>query len=93
MSARLGGRLGRPAGGRALVVDYAGRGAVVWRDGRIRFAGPRCQNRIDLERAVEALFELEGVDVWSAEQVRAALLTIGGARLRRDPLPEARLRH
>ena len=93
MSRRREHGLGRPAIGRALVVDYAGRGAVVWRDGRMRFAGPRCQNRIDLERAVEGLFELEGVDVSSAEQVRAALLTIGGARLRRDPLPAARLRH
>jgi hypothetical protein len=68
----------------ALVVDYAGRGAVVWRDGRIRFAGPRCQNRIDLEQAVEALFEMEQVDLASADQVRDALLTIGGARIRRD---------
>lgn len=68
----------------SLAVDYAGRGAVVWRDGRIRFAGPRCQNRIDLERAVEALLEMEEVDLASAGEVRDALLTIGGARLRRD---------
>jgi hypothetical protein len=80
------------AGGRApaLVVDYAGRGAVVWRDGRIRFAGPRCQNRIDLERAVEALFEMEQVDLRSAAEVRDALLTIGGARIRRDVMVEGR---
>lgn len=68
----------------SLVVDYAGRGAVVWRDGRIRYAGPRCQNRIDLERAVEALIEMDGVDLASADDVRDALLTIGGARIKRD---------
>jgi hypothetical protein len=71
---------------RTLVVDYAGRGAVVWRDGRVRFAGPRCQRRIELEQAVDALFELEEVDVSSLAAVRDALLTIGGARLLRDPL-------
>jgi hypothetical protein len=70
---------------RALVVDVAGRGAVVWRAGRIRFAGPRCQNRLDLERAVEALLEMEQVDLSSAGQVRDALLTIGGARVVREP--------
>ncbi len=73
-------------GGRALIVDFTGRGAVIWRAGRIRFAGPRCQNRLDLERAVEALLEMEQVDLSSAEQVRDALLTIGGARLVRGPL-------
>jgi hypothetical protein len=71
---------------RTLIVDYAGRGAVVWRDGRIRFAGPRCQRRIELEAAVEALFELDDVNSESLVEVRAALLTIGGARLVRDPL-------
>jgi len=71
---------------RTLIVDYAGRGAVVWRDGRIRFAGPRCQRRIELEAAVEALFELDGVNGTSLVEVREALLTIGGARLVRDPL-------
>ena len=71
---------------RTLIVDYAGRGAVVWRDGRIRFAGPRCQRRIELEAAVGALFEMEGVDSASLVHVRDALLTIGGARLVRDPL-------
>jgi hypothetical protein len=76
----------RSAAGRSrtLVVDYAGRGAVVWRDGRLRFAGPRCQNRIDLERAVEALLEMEDVDVLSVDEVRDALLTVGGAQIRRD---------
>lgn len=69
---------------RALVVDYAGRGAVVWRDGRLRFAGPRCQNRIDLERAVAALLEMESVDLRSRAHVREALLTIGGGRVVRD---------
>jgi hypothetical protein len=71
---------------RTLVVDYAGRGAVVWRDGRVRFAGPRCQRRIELEQAVDALFEIERVDRGSLSAVRDALLTIGGARLLRDPL-------
>lgn len=71
---------------RTLIVDYAGRGAVVWRDGRIRFAGPRCQRRIELEAAVEALFEMDDVDHASLVEVRDALLTIGGARLVRDPL-------
>jgi hypothetical protein len=71
---------------RTLIVDYAGRGAVVWRDGRIRFAGPRCQRRIELEAAVEALFELDEVNSESLVEVREALLTIGGARLVRDPL-------
>ena len=71
---------------RTLVVDYAGRGAVVWRDGRIRFAGPRCQRRIELEAAVAALFEMDRVDGASLVEVRDALLTIGGARLIRDPL-------
>ena len=71
---------------RTLIVDYAGRGAVVWRDGRIRFAGPRCQRRIELEEAVQALFEMDSVDLASLVEVRDALLTIGGARLLRDPL-------
>jgi hypothetical protein len=71
---------------RTLVIDYAGRGAVVWRDGRIRFAGPRCQRRLELEAAVDALLELESVDTSSVVAVRDALLTIGGARLLRDPL-------
>ena len=71
---------------KTLIVDYAGRGAVVWRDGRIRFAGPRCQRRIELEAAVEALFEMDDVDRASLVKVRDALLTIGGARLVRDPL-------
>ena len=71
---------------RTLIVDYAGRGAVVWRDGRIRYAGPRCQRRIELEAAVDALLELDSVDVGSLVEVRDALLTIGGARLVRDPL-------
>ena len=68
------------------MVDYAGRGAVVWRDGRIRFAGPRCQRRLELEAAVEALFEMDDVNAASLVEVREALLTIGGARLVRDPL-------
>jgi hypothetical protein len=71
---------------KTLIVDYAGRGAVVWRDGRIRFAGPRCQRRIELEAAVEALFEMDDIDNASLVEVRDALLTIGGARLVRDPL-------
>jgi hypothetical protein len=71
---------------RTLIVDYAGRGAVVWRDGRIRFAGPRCQRRIELEAAVQALLELEQVNATSVAEVRAALLTIAGARLVRDPV-------
>jgi hypothetical protein len=71
---------------RTLIVDYAGRGAVLWRDGRIRFAGPRCSRRLELERAVNALFELDRVDSESLADVREALLTIGGARLVRDPL-------
>jgi hypothetical protein len=71
---------------KTLIVDYAGRGAVVWRDGRIRFAGPRCQRRLELETAVEALFELDDVNSASLAEVRAAQLTIGGARLVRDPL-------
>lgn len=71
---------------RTLIVGYTGRGAVVWRGGKIRFPGARCQRRRELEAAVEALLELEGVDVSSAVQVRDALLTIGGARLLRDPL-------
>ncbi len=69
-----------------LVVAYCGRGAVVWRDGRIRFAGIRNQRRRELEAAVEALLEMEGVDVASVSAVRDALLTMGGARLLRDPL-------
>ena len=40
---------------------------------------------MELEAAVEALFELENVDLASGAQVRDALLTIGGARLLRDP--------
>jgi len=59
---------------------------VVWRDGRIRYAGPRCQRRRELEAAVEALLEMENVDLASVAQVRDALLTIGGARLLRDPV-------
>lgn len=71
---------------RTLVVAYCGRGAVVWRDGHIRFAGVRNQRRRELQTAVEALLEMERVNVSSFEQVRDALLTMGGARLLRDPL-------
>lgn len=80
------GRARQPRSRQAFAVGYSGRGAVVWRHGRIRYAGPRCQRRIELEAAVEALFELEDVDLASGSQVRDALLTIGGARLLRDPL-------
>jgi hypothetical protein len=59
---------------------------VVWRDGKIRFAGVRNQRRRELEAAVDALLDLEEVDIASAGQVRDALLTMGGARLLRDPL-------
>ena len=59
---------------------------MVWRDGRIRYAGPRCQRRRELEAAVEALLEMENVDLASVGEVRDALLTIGGARLLRDPV-------
>jgi hypothetical protein len=69
-----------------LVVGYCGRGAVVWRDGRIRFAGVRNQRRRELEAAVEALLELEEVDVASVADVRDALVTMGGARILRDPI-------
>jgi hypothetical protein len=79
----------RPAQG-TLVVAYCGRGAVVWRDGRLRFAGRRDQNRRDLEVAVAALLEMEEVDLSSAAEVRDALLTIAGARILREPLPERR---
>ena len=71
---------------RTLVVVYCGRGAVVWRDGNIRFAGVRNQRRRELEVAVEALLEMEGTDRSSLQQVRDALLTMGGARMLRDPL-------
>jgi hypothetical protein len=69
-----------------LVVAYCGRGTVVWRDGKIRFAGLRNQRRRELEAAVDALLEIEEVDLASVEQVRDALLTMGGAQLIRDPL-------
>lgn len=72
-----------------LVIAYCGRGAVVWRDGRVRFAGVRNQRRRELEAAVVALFEMESVDTRSLEAVRDSLLTIGGARLLRDPLWDA----
>lgn len=75
-----------PARRGTLVVAYCGRGAVVWRDGRLRFAGVRIQRRRELEAAVEALLDMEGVSLSSLEQVRDALLTMGGARLLRDPL-------
>jgi hypothetical protein len=68
-----------------LVVAFCGRGAVVWRDGRIRFAGLRNQRRRELEAAVEALFEMEEVDLGSLAAVRDSLLTMGGARLLQDP--------
>ena len=71
---------------RTLVVAYCGRGAVVWRDGQIRFCGVRNQRRRELEAAVEALLEMERVDRTSLVRVRDALLTMGGARLLRDPL-------
>ncbi len=71
---------------RTLVVVYCGRGAVVWREGQIRFCGLRNQRRRELEVAVEALLEMEGVDLASLARVRDALLTMGGARLLRDPL-------
>jgi hypothetical protein len=59
---------------------------VVWRDGKVRFAGVRNQRRRDLEAAVEALLEMEAVDLLSVAEVRDVLLTMGGARLLRDPL-------
>jgi hypothetical protein len=74
----------RRATSRTLVVAYCGRGAVVWRAGQLRFAGLRDERRRELEVAVEALLEMEEVDLDSARQVRDALLTIGGARLLRD---------
>ena len=70
----------------SLVVAFCGRGAVVWRGGRIRFAGVRNQRRRELEVAVDALLEMEAVDRTSMLAVRDALLTMGGARLMRDPL-------
>ena len=70
----------------SLVVAFCGRGAVIWRDGRIRFAGPRNQRRRELQAAVDALLEMEEVDQSSVADVRDALLTMGGARLLRDPL-------
>ena len=76
----------RPGLASELVVAYCGRGAVVWRNGRIRFAGVRNERRRELEAAVAALFELESVDTTSLLAVRDALLTMGGARLLRDPL-------
>jgi hypothetical protein len=76
---------GRSARQDSLVVAYCGRGAVVWRSGRVRYAGPRDQRRIELEAAVEALLEMERVDRSSVEQVRESLLTIAGARVLRDP--------
>lgn len=75
-----------PARRGTLVVAYCGRGAVVWRGGQLRFAGVRNQRRRELEAAVEALLDMEGVSLSSLEQVRDALLTMGGARLLRDPL-------
>lgn len=71
---------------RTLIVGYTGRGAVVWRGGKIRLAGARCQRRRELEAAVEALLEVERVNLSSMPEVRDALLTIGGARLLRDSL-------
>ena len=68
-----------------LVVAYCGRGAVVWCDGRIRFAGVRNQRRRELEAAVAALFEMERVNAASLDAVCDSLLTIGGAQLLRDP--------
>ena len=59
---------------------------MVWRAGRIRFAGVRNQRRRDLEAAVEALLQMEAVDVTSVDHVRDALLTMGGAQLLRDPV-------
>ena len=76
----------RPRIAGSLVVAYCGRGAVVWRDGKIRFAGVRNHRLRELQAAVEALLELEAVDVTSVAQVRDALLTMGGARVLRDPL-------
>lgn len=71
------------------MVAYCGRGAVVWRDGRIRFAGLRNQRRLELQAAVEALLEMEEVDRSSVAAVRDSLLTMGGARLLRDPAWDA----
>jgi hypothetical protein len=45
----------------------------------------RNQRRLDLETAITALLEMEGVDLASVDAVRDALLTVGGARLLRDP--------
>ena len=70
----------------SLVVAFCGRGAVVWREGRIRFAGVRNQRRRELQAAVDALLEMEDVDRSSMIAVRDALLTMGGARLLKDPL-------
>ncbi|MDQ3937323.1 MAG: hypothetical protein M3253_01440 [Chloroflexota bacterium] len=80
-----------PAG--TLVVAYCGRGAVVWRDGRLRFAGRRDQSRRELEAAVAALLEMERVDLSSVDEVRDALLTIAGARVLREPVGESHQQH
>jgi hypothetical protein len=67
-----------------LLMEVAGRGVVVWQQGRITVQSPDDAAGLELEAAVVALLEDEGVDVREKTAVRDAVLTLAGARLLTD---------
>jgi hypothetical protein len=62
--------------GDVIGVVFAGRGGVLWHAGAVRLVGPVGAT---FEAAVAGL--VDGVDLDSWEEVRDALLSMGGARL------------
>ncbi|MGO9178941.1 MAG: DUF5946 family protein [Candidatus Limnocylindrales bacterium] len=83
LTARL---LDEEPAGPILVVRYAGRGTVTWTPGRLTYAGQPGDRLAELGPAIEALMEIEQVDLASGLAVRAALLTVAGARIVRESL-------
>ena len=78
--------LGEEPAGPILVVRYAGRGTVTWRPGTLAFSGQPGDRVEELRRAIEALMEIEQVDLAAGLAVREALLTVAGARIVRESL-------
>jgi hypothetical protein len=67
--------------GPILVIRYERRGTVTWTPGRLDFTAERGDRIDELRRAIEALVELEAVDLAVGIDVREALLTVAGARI------------
>jgi len=82
-TARLAGE--GPAGP-ILVVRYARRGTVTWTPGRLTYDGQAGDQLDELRRAVEALMEIEQVDLAFGLAVRDTLLTVAGARIMHEDL-------